>query len=142
MKKRLVLIPIVLAAFSISPASAGRITSTNVACWFFRGEALGTSPGCVYESYSWAGGGVSTLQRWDKTAKATIAWGLQGRGERPCQDISLNGVCGSRYFRDAATLKGISDTEGRSLRTSNQKVVECVQTPHNSVCWLRHSSLD
>ena len=71
-----------------------------------------------------------------------MVWGAQGRGERPCTDISLNGVCGSRYFRDAVTLKRISDAEGRNLRAIGQKVIECVQVQSSSVCWLRHDSLD
>ncbi len=144
MKKQFILVSVIVAVntFFMNTAQSGSIPPVNVACWFFRGDTLGTQNGCIYESTSWAGGGISMLQSWNKKFKASIAWGSQGRGDKPCEDVSLNGVCGSQYFRNPKTLKRITYQEGKRLQMENQLVIECVQAKINSVCWLRHSSLD
>lgn len=135
MKKRLALISAFLTIFSIAPAHAGRIEPTSVTCQYFRAEKLELQQTCVYESTSWAGGGVASL-RWKDGVITKMGWGLQGRGDRPCPDWSLDGTCGSYYFRSPINLKRISDKDGQKL-FMHHRVIQCVQARQNSVCWER-----
>jgi hypothetical protein len=132
MRKRFALISTLLTIFSITPAYAGRVEPTSVSCLYFRGEKLELQQTCIYESTSWAGGGGSIL-RWQDGVKTTMAWGLQGRGERPCKDWSLDRVCGSYYYRHSRTLKRMSFEETKKF----DKSIFCVQARLNSVCWER-----
>jgi hypothetical protein len=118
--------------FSIVPASlvkADRVEPTRIRCWFFNGEQLEFQQICSYESRSWAGGGSSKLL-WEDGVETAIAWGLQGRGEKPCEDASLDGVCGSMYYRDPDTLERLSESQEQQTQGS----IKCIQT-RNSVCW-------
>jgi hypothetical protein len=117
--------------FSMAPVSlvkAGRVEPTRIRCWFFSGEQLEFQQICSYESWSWAGGGGSKLV-WEDGVETAIAWGLQGRGERPCEDVSLDGVCGTMYYRDPNTLERLPESQEQT-----QGAVKCIQT-RNSVCW-------
>lgn len=66
-----------------------------------------------------------------------MAWGLQGRGEKPCEDTSLDGVCGVNYSRHPTTLKRISQVERENLVKKSQPTISCVEIQDKSVCWLR-----
>jgi hypothetical protein len=127
-KKVIYLISLLLAIAPISSVKAGRVEPTRIRCWFFSGEQLEFQQICSYESWSWAGGGRSKLV-WEDGVATTIAWGLQGRGERPCEDSSLDDVCGSMYYRDPNTLERLP-LQGQQT----QGAIKCIQT-RNSVCW-------
>jgi hypothetical protein len=62
-----------------------------------------------------------------------MAWGLQGRGERPCPDNSLDSICAFFYHRSPISLKRISEKVKRQLPSG--AVINCVQARQNSVCW-------
>ncbi len=83
--------------FAVAPAHAGRVEPKSVSCWFFRGEKVELEQTCITEVHNWIGGGVRFI-RWEDGVQTTIAWGLQGRGEKPCVDISFDGVCGVSYL--------------------------------------------
>lgn len=135
LKQRLVFLSALITMLAATPAQAGRVEPTPVSCWFFRGEKLELQQTCIYESYSWAGGGGSTLL-WEDGVKTQMAWGLQGRGEKPCEEMSVDGVCGVMYFRDLTTLERISKAEGEQRQRNEQQVVRCVEVRGKSVCWL------
>ncbi|MEG4087941.1 hypothetical protein [Microcoleus sp. Pol12B4] len=141
MKIYLTILAVFLPAFftGISvPALAGRIEPTPVSCWLFRGDEVDLKQTCIYESFSWAGGAAGTL-RWEDGVRTKLTWGLQGRGEKPCADgsIGVDGVCGTNYFRQPATLKQISNAERESRLNNNQPSVTCVRLRDKSICWLR-----
>lgn len=136
MKKLLALIPIAVTALSVFPAHAGRIEPTPVTCWFFQGEQVELQQTCSYESISWTGGGGSSLH-WEDGVETHMKWGLQERGSRPCEDTSLDGVCGTTYYRHLTTLEQISETERNRRVMNNQKAITCIQVQNKSVCWLR-----
>jgi hypothetical protein len=123
-------------SFSVPPARAGRVEPTSVSCWFFQGDKVELNQICIYENYSWAGGGVSSL-RWEDGVKTRMAWGLQGRGEKPCPDTSIDGVCGVTYFRHPTTLKRISEEERQNRVRKSEQTISCVQAQNKSICWLR-----
>jgi len=134
MKKLLALIPSVLLVISANPAQAGRIEPKPVSCYFFRGEKLEIQQTCIYESTSWAGGAAARLQ-WRDGVKTAIAWGLQGRGAKPCDEVSLDKVCGSTYHRHPKTLQRISKESAMRLSANKQQALYCVQAGRNSVCY-------
>ncbi len=135
MKKRSVLILVGLAsAFLVSPAQAGRLDPTSIPCWVFRGEKLELQQTCIVEGSSWLGGGGRTML-WEDGVKTKIAFGIQGRGERPCQDTSVDGVCGTNYSRHPTTLKRITQKEWDNGVCNSQKVIDCVQLQKHSICW-------
>lgn len=129
-------LPVLATGIFVVPARAGRIEPTPVSCWLFRGDKLELNQTCTYESVSWAGGGTSSL-RWEDGVRTQMAWGLQGRGEKPCADTSIDGVCGVTYGRHPATLKRISNAEREKLASQSQPTISCVQVQNKSVCWLR-----
>ncbi len=137
MKKLLALLPIIMIGV-VFPARAGRVESTPVSCWLFRGDKVALKQTCIYESVSWAGGGASSL-RWEDGVRTKMTWGLQGRGEKPCADgsIGIDGVCSTNYFRHPTTLKQISEEERESRLKNNQRIVTCLQLRDKSICWLR-----
>jgi hypothetical protein len=132
-KKSLILMSLIAPIVLGAPAKAGRVEPSPISCYFFRDGQLELQQTCIYESYSWAGGGMRSLL-WEDGVRTTMAWGLQGRGERPCEDTSVDQVCGSTYFRHPTTLDRISDSEAERLQR-NGSVVRCVQVQTNSVCW-------
>ena len=140
MKIKLTILAAFLPAFFtgifVVPAQAGRIEPTPISCWLFRGDKLELNQTCTYESVFWAGGGGSTL-RWEDGVHTKIYRGLQGRGERPCEDTSFDGVCGGTYGRHPATLKRISNAERENRASQNQPTISWVQVQNKSVCWMR-----
>jgi hypothetical protein len=133
---RLSLIALAVLFSTEIPAEAGRVEPESVPCWFFREEKLVLRQTCIYESTSWLGGGGRSLL-WEDGVKTEMNWGLQGRGERPCEDTTLDGICGSEYFRNPATLTRLANAEVERMRTKNQRMIRCVQARRNSVCFLR-----
>jgi len=127
-------LPAFFTGIFVVPARAGRIEPTPVSCWLFRGDKLELNQTCSYESISWAGGGTSSL-RWEDGVRTKMAWGLQGRGERLCEDTSIDGVCGVSYGRHPATLKRISNEEQENRRSKNQPTIRCVQVQDKSICY-------
>ena len=73
--------------------------------------------------------------RWEDGVQTTMAWGLQGRGEKLCEDISVDAVCGVSYRRDSTTLKRISNQEWENRRSKNQPTIGCVQVQDKSICY-------
>ncbi|MCC3600067.1 hypothetical protein [Microcoleus sp. PH2017_26_ELK_O_A] len=137
MKKLSALLPIIIMGIFVAPARAGRIEPTPVSCWLFREDKLELNQTCTYESVSWAGGGTSSL-RWEDGVRTQMAWGLQGRGERPCPDTSIDGVCAVRYFRHPTSLKRISaEEEAKNRLVNRQSSAICLQVGDKSICWLR-----
>jgi hypothetical protein len=132
--KFLPFIPLAVILSSVLPpqAIAGMIEPTPVPCWFFRGESIELQQTCSFESISWAGGWQQKL-RWEDGVVTVFAYGLQGRGERLCEDTSLDGVCGSSYYRDPNSLERIPEDKARQI----ERPIRCVQPQQNSVCW-RH----
>jgi hypothetical protein len=125
-------VPLTAILFSVLslPAMAGTIEPTPVPCWFFRGESLELQQTCSYQSISWAGGWQGRLL-WEDGVETIIRYGLQGRGDRPCEDTSLDEVCGSSYFRDPNSLERIPVEPGRRV----EGAISCVQPRQTSVCW-------
>ena len=126
MKKLLALLPIIVMGVFVSPARAGKVGPVSIPCWFFRGEKLELQQTCISESHTWIGGGIRFI-RWEDGVQTNMAWGLQGRGERPCVDISVDGVCGVSYERHPTTLKRISNEERENRRIKNQPTLGCIQ---------------
>ncbi len=123
-------------AVSSSPAQAGRLEPTAGNCWFFRRGQLDLKQACIYSGYSWAGGGFTTLE-WDDGVRTTIAFGLQGRGERPCPELSVDGVCGEWRYRDPRTFQPLTEAERTRRQITDIPVLQCADVNHNSVCWSR-----
>jgi hypothetical protein len=116
---------------------AGQVKPRLATCYFFQGEKLAIKESCTFESYSWAGGGGSTLT-WKDGIKTQHAWGLQGRGERVCPEgeESIDRVCGKSYARQPKTLKTLSAIESTQLKS---RPIHCVQLKQKSVCWMQQS---
>jgi hypothetical protein len=74
--------------------------------------------------------------RWFEGVQTKMTWGLQGRGEKPCAEDSINGVCGVIYFRHPTTLQRISEEESQKRAINCQLAVTCVQIQDKSICWL------
>lgn len=136
MKMLIALIPSVMLLLSSSPVQAGRIAPEPKSCYFFRGEQLELRQTCIYESTSWAGGGVSKLV-WEDGVVTSIKWGLQGRGGKTTCDgeMSVDNVCTVSYSRHPITLKRISRENMERMNRNDQKVISCLQTGRNSVCY-------
>ena len=137
MKKLIALIPSVMLLLSANPVQAGRIEPRLESCYFFRGENLELRQTCIYESTSWAGGGVSKLV-WEDGVVTSIKWGLQGRGEKTTcngEMMSVDNVCAVSYSRHPITLKRISRETMERMNRNDQKVISCLQTGRNSVCY-------
>ena len=138
--KKLILILLLLSPIALpQPAQAGRVEPEPVPCFFFRGETLEIRNTCTYESTSWMGGGVPSLT-WEDGVKTSMAYGLIGRGTPACKNTSetaVDGVCGKDYFRDARTLKRISDKQRIKLLNQDEKYIVCVEVKNKSICWLR-----
>jgi hypothetical protein len=130
----LVLLPFLAASALTSPAKAGESGPTTVACWFFRGEAVELQQTCTDTASWWMGGGVGSL-KWEDGVVTHRAWGLQGRGERPCENMSLDNVCAIEYGRNFTTLERISEDEVSNYQRDGQPYVRCLQVGNNSVCW-------
>ena len=121
---------------STNPVQAGRIEPRLESCYFFRGENLELRQTCIYESTSWAGGGVSKLV-WEDGVVTNIKWGLQGRGGKTTCDgeMSVDNVCAVSYSRHPITLKRISRETMERMNRNDQNVISCLQTGRNSVCY-------
>lgn len=131
-----------ISIFSTSSAYAGRIEPIQTKCWYFVLEQVEIRHTCVYESTSWTGGGSMSLL-WEDGVKTQMSWGLQGRGEYLCnniEDITVDGVCGSTYFRDSVSLNRLAKSEAenrwRSGPEDRQTVAKCIQLQRSSVCWV------
>ncbi|WP_071593281.1 hypothetical protein [Kamptonema formosum] len=136
MKKLPILFTISLAILSweTTPASASKIDPTPVDCWFLRNGELKLTQTCTFSGHSWSGGGFSVLT-WEDGVKTVIAFGLQGRGERPCPEVGVDGVCGEWRYRHPITFEPLSDSELNIRRRNALDVIQCVDVNHNSVCW-------
>lgn len=138
MNKLLLLITLPLSSllFEITPSMAGPLEPTPADCWFFDSGQLEITQTCIYSGYSWAGGGYSLLE-WDDGVKTVIAFGLQGRGQRPCPQLSVDGVCGEWRYRDLTTFEPLSDAElNQRRRNSNSlPIIQCADVNNKSVCW-------
>lgn len=134
MKKLSALLPIIVMGVFVFPARAGRTEPTSIPCWLFRKEKLELQQTCISESHTWTGGGIRSL-RWEDGVQTTMAWELQGRGEKLCEDISIDGICGVSYGRDSTTLKLISNQEWENRRRKNQPTIGCVQVQDKSICY-------
>lgn len=137
---------ILLGAFALllsaHPALPGRIKPVPTKCWHLSLEQVKIRNTCVYESTSWAGGWTGSLL-WEDGVKTKLSGGLQGRGWLLCrnaEDIAVDGVCGSVYYRDVATFTRLADSDAQSRLDSgpkgSQSVARCIQLPRSSVCWL------
>ncbi|MGL4501348.1 MAG: hypothetical protein ACRCU2_19915, partial [Planktothrix sp.] len=98
MNKRLLLITLPISSFLIGVTSsivavAGTMEPRYLECFFFRNGQLEITQHCTVSGTSWAGGGFTLLQ-WDDGTTTRIPFGLQGRGERPCPQLSVNNICG------------------------------------------------
>lgn len=122
-------LPIFSLVLGHLPARARRLEPTAAECWFFRNGQLEERQSCTYSGHSWAGGGVTVLE-WEDGVRTVINFGLQGRGERPCPEVGVDGVCGEWSYRDAATLTRIFQSERDGIPT-----LQCVDVNNNSVCW-------
>ncbi|KPQ32495.1 MAG: hypothetical protein ACLFQ7_01215 [Phormidium sp.] len=118
-----------LARFGVGP-----VEPTAAECWFFRNGQLEERQRCTYSGHSWAGGGVTVLE-WEDGVSTVINFGLQGRGERPCPEVGVDGVCGEWRYRDAATLTPLSEAERRQTERNGIPTLQCVDVNNNSVCW-------
>lgn len=137
MNKLLAFLPILVMGVFVSPVHAGRIEPIPVFCWLFRENKVELKQTCSYESISWAGGGTNSL-RWEDGVQTKMDYGLQGRGERPCPDTSIDGVCAVRYFRHPTSLQRISaEEEAKNRLVNRQSSVICLQVRDKSICWLR-----
>jgi hypothetical protein len=131
-------LPILVMAISVPPARAGRAEPIPVLCWFFRGDKVELKQTCIYESRSWAGGGVGTL-RWEDSVQTKIYRGFQENGDKPCgENESIDGICAVRYFRHPVSLQRISaEEEAKNRLVNRQSSVICLQVRDKSICWLR-----
>jgi hypothetical protein len=126
-----------LCGVNVLDAIAGRIPPRSVKCYFFEGEKVKIENTCIYESSSWAGGGVRSL-RWEDGVVTGMLFGLQGRGSLVCpkDETEVDGFCSKSYERDPSTLQRISRKE--SFNTSanqNKNPIRCVQVRKGSICW-------
>ncbi|MCT7973694.1 hypothetical protein [Laspinema olomoucense] len=142
MNKRLLLITLPISYFLIGVTSsivaiARPFESIPLKCLFFRNGQLELTQNCSSSGASWAGGGFRVLQ-WDDGTTTRIAFGLQGRGERPCPQLSVNNICGEFGYRDAITLQPLSDAELQGKRQNNLPVVQCANVNNDSICWRSH----
>jgi hypothetical protein len=135
MKKIIALIPVITAAFAIAPAQAGRVEPKPVHCWFLQGETITLNQTCTYESSSWAGGGIRSLT-WEDGVKTTIAWGEQGRGGKRCDEVSVDGVCGTYQARDPKNLNHLSEPQVKQRQKNGRIFVNCAQVKGKSICWF------
>ncbi len=142
MKRHSLFLGLVAFASSLiaTPALAGRLEPTQGRCWFFRDGELELAHTCTIEGVSWAGGGVTVLA-WEDGIRTSIAFGAQGRGEKPCSVVGVDGVCGYWSSRHPETLEPLSDYEVNDRRSSGLTNVRCVELNvgegvYNSVCWL------
>ena len=137
MKKLIALIPSVLLLLSANPAQAGRTEPQPKPCYFFRGEQLELRQSCIYASTSWAGGGASELV-WEDGVVTTMNWGQRGEGKKICNgemgEMSVDNVCARGYYRHPITLEPISREDMKRMNR-DQKVIFCLQTGRNSVCY-------
>jgi hypothetical protein len=139
MNIRLLLITLPISSFLIGVTSsivavAGRMEPRYLECFFFRNGKLELTQNCMVSGASWTGGGFTLLQ-WDDGTTTTIAFGLQGRGERPCPQLSVDGVCGEFGYRDPINLQPLSDAEQNRRRQNDLPVVQCANVNNNSICW-------
>lgn len=139
MKKRLLLMTLPISSFLIGVTSsmvavAGSMEPRYLECLFFRNGQLELTQNCIVSGASWAGGGFTLLQ-WDDGTTTTIAFGLQGRGERPCPDLSVDGVCGEFRYRDPTTLELLSDADQQRRQQNNLPLMQCANVNNNSICW-------
>lgn len=135
MKKLIALIPSIMLLLSTNPVQAGRTEPQPKPCYFFRGEQLELRQTCIYESTSWAGGGVSKLV-WKDGVVTTMKWGLQGRGEKTCNgEMSVDGVCARGYYRHPISFERISRETMERMNRNDQNVINCLQIGRNSVCY-------
>jgi hypothetical protein len=110
-------------------AIAGQFEDRSVKCYFFQNETLAIKETCTSSGGSWAGGGGHSL-KWSDGVVSIIKFGLHGRGTPVCPDrsqVSVDGVCGTQYFRSTKTLKRTSE--------SSESTMHCVQLEKKSVCW-------
>lgn len=133
----LVALPVSSLLFRVMPSMAGQAKPTPADCWFFRNGQLEITQSCIYSGVSWAGGGVITLQ-WQDGVKTTIAFGLQGRGERPCPQMSVDNVCGEWRYRDPTTFEPLSDAELDRRNRNRLPALQCADVNNNSLCWHPH----
>ena len=139
MNKTLLLITLPISSFLIGVTSsivavAGTMEARYLECFFFRNGQLEITQNCTVSGTSWAGGGFTLLQ-WDDGTTTRIAFGLQGRGERPCPQLSVDDVCGEFGYRDPVTFQPLSDAELNRRRQNNLPVVQCANVNNDSICW-------
>jgi hypothetical protein len=65
--------------------------------------------------------------------------GILGRGEKPCEDISIDGVFAVKYGWHPATEKQISKAERENRASKTQATISCVQVQNKSVYGERYS---
>ncbi|BAI91613.1 hypothetical protein L1F28_32240 [Arthrospira platensis NCB002] len=126
-------LPILSLLFGTIYTNAGKLEPTSGECLFFRNGQLEKRQSCTYSGYSWAGGGFTQLE-WEDGVSTVINFGVQGRGERPCPEVGVDGVCGEWGFRDAATLAPLSQRTLRRM-SNGGPMFRCVNVNNNSVCW-------
>ncbi|MDT9190165.1 MAG: hypothetical protein P5681_20450 [Limnospira sp. PMC 894.15] len=131
LKSLLISLPIFSLVIGHLPALAGRLEPTRGECLFFRNGRLEERQRCTYSGHSWAGGGGTVLE-WEDGVRTAINFGVQGRGERPCPEVGVDGVCGEWGFRDAATLAPL---DRRRAESNGIPTFRCVNVNNNSVCW-------
>jgi hypothetical protein len=73
---------------------------------------------------------------WEDGVVTSMKWGLQGRGEKTCNgEMSVDNVCALAYPRHPITLERISREDMERMNRNDQKVIYCLQTGRNSVCY-------
>ena len=125
-------IALTLIGSTIVPQTAQARTFENatVSCYFFKGETLALKETCQSNGASWMGGGGHSL-KWSDGVVTEVKFGLHGRGTPVCPDkeqTSVDGKCGSTYYRSAKTLKKINST-------GKEETIHCIQLKGKSVCW-------
>jgi hypothetical protein len=125
-------IALTLFGGAIAPqiAQARTFENATVPCYFFKGETLALKETCQSNGASWMGGGGHSL-KWSDGVVTEIKFGLHGRGTPVCPDkeqTSVDGKCGSTYYRSGKTLKRINSTE-------KEESIHCIQLKGKSICW-------
>jgi len=133
-KKWIFPLPILSLLFGSIYTNAGKLEPTSGECLFFRNGQLEKRQSCTYSGYSWAGGGFTEL-KWKDGVSTVIHFGIRGRGERPCPEVGVDGVCGEWHYRDATTFAPLPNAEPRQTQRNGIPTLQCVDVNNNSVCW-------
>jgi hypothetical protein len=89
---------------------------------------------CTLSGASWAGGGVTNIE-WEDGVQTAVRFGLQGRGERPCPKVGVDGVRGEWSFPYALNFSPLTDEQVGIALAEQLALPRCIDINSDSVCW-------